>query len=113
VKPARARSSGEAALNRLWPVGEAAQADYENLRSACWLVWLRLAKQRQRFRAEGLRGLIRRPVAEACSLPACTGPPGQPGTPYSDPRLEALTDGLRLSSRPIVRQERGRPGDRV
>jgi len=76
-------------LSRLWPVGEAAQADYENLRSAVLAGLAPVGEAATRFEAEGLRGLIRRPVAEAVFTACLHGPPGQPGRliPTRDWRL--------------------------
>jgi len=79
-------------LSRLWPVGEAAQADYENLRSAVLAGLAPVGEAATRFEAEGLRGLIRRPVAEAVFTACLHGAARPAWTPYSDPRLEALTD---------------------
>lgn len=88
--------------HRFWPVGEAAQADYETLRARVLtgeglLDELATADLgAARFARRGLAGLITWPSAEpvfAATLRGATRPPWTPGT---DPRLEALAAGFAL-----------------
>lgn len=80
----------------LWPVAEAAQADYEALRAAVMAGTTPAGPTASRFEAEGLWGLIRRPVAEAVYSARLYGAARPPWTPYSDPRLDALGDAYLL-----------------
>ena len=76
---------------RFWPVGEAAQADYEALRAAA------LAGERPRdelaaarFARRGLAGLIAWPCAEPVYLGAFVGARRPPWSGTEDPREAAL-----------------------
>jgi len=91
----------EAALvspaHRLWPVGEAAQADYEALRAHVLATGAppeSLAAAR--FARRGLSGLIAWPSAEPVFDAALLGAPRAPWTPHVDPRLDALAAGFAL-----------------
>jgi hypothetical protein len=82
---------------RFWPVGEAAQADYEALRAHA------LATGRPpdslvaaRFARRGLPGLIAWPSAEPVFDAVLLGAPRPPWTPHADPRLDALAAGFAL-----------------
>lgn len=77
-------------MRRLWPVGEAAQADYEALRAAVLAGMPLVGPAATRFESAGLFGLVRRPVAEAAFTARLFGARRGPWTPYGDPRLEAL-----------------------
>jgi hypothetical protein len=80
----------------LWPPAEAAQADYEALRTAA-LAGTPLAEATAaRFARGGLAALIARPVAEPVFVAVLRGAPRHPWTPHSDPRLEALVAGFEL-----------------
>jgi hypothetical protein len=77
-----------------WPVGEAAQADYETLRAhvldtGTWPDSLAAA----RFLRRGLAGLIAWPAAEPVFTAELTGACRPPWTPHADPRLDALAAG--------------------
>jgi hypothetical protein len=79
-----------------WPIGEAAQADYEALREAV------LSGQRletlaaARFERRGLAGLIAWPAAEPLFTAVLYGAQRPPWTPHVDPRLDALAAGYAL-----------------
>jgi hypothetical protein len=77
-------------MSRLWPVAEAAQADYETLRTAALAATSLLGPSAARFESAGLFGLIRRPVAEPAFAAQLFGARRAPWTPYGDPRLDAL-----------------------
>jgi hypothetical protein len=82
---------------RLWPVGEAAQADYEALRAhvlATGAVPDSLVAAR--FARRGLPGLIAWPSVEPVFDAALLGAPRPPWTPHDDPRLDALAAGFAL-----------------
>jgi hypothetical protein len=83
-------------MRSLWPPGEAAQADYEALRSAA-LAGTPLADAAStRFARDGLAALIARPRAEPEFVAVLRGAPRAPWTAHADPRLEALTAGFGL-----------------
>ena len=73
------------ALRRFWPVGEAAQADYEALRVAA-----------ARFARRGLAGLIAWPAAEPMFVATLVGATRPAWVPHHDPREEALAAGFSL-----------------
>lgn len=77
-------------MSRLWPVAEAAQADYETLRTAALAGTPLLGVAAARFEATGLFGLICRPVAEPVFVARLCGARRPAWTPYGDPRLDAL-----------------------
>jgi hypothetical protein len=81
---------------RLWPVGEAAQADYEALRKAVLAGEPMLSLTAARFARRGLAGLIAWPVAEPFYSAVMVGAERAPWTPYGDPRLDALAAGYEL-----------------
>ena len=83
--------------HRFWPVGEAAQADYEALRAHV-LSTGRLPDSlvAARFTRRGLPGLIAWPSAEPVFDAALLGAPRPPWTPHDDPRLDALAAGFAL-----------------
>ena len=83
-------------MSRLWPVSEAAQADYERLRAAVLEGATPLGVAASRFNRWGLWGLIRRPVAEPAFTASVHGAARPPWTPYADPRLDALADAYLL-----------------
>jgi hypothetical protein len=83
--------------HRFWPVGEAAQADYEALRAhalATGAVPDSLIAAR--FTRRGLPGLIAWPSAEPVFNVALLGAARPPWTPHDDPRLDALAAGFAL-----------------
>lgn len=77
-------------MRRLWPVAEAAQADYETLRAAVLVGTPLVGSAAARFDSAGLFGLIRRPVSEPDFAARLFGARRAPWTPYGDPRLDAL-----------------------
>jgi hypothetical protein len=81
---------------RLWPIGEAAQADYEALRSAVLLGEPLGSLAAARFARRGLAGLIAWPVAEPVYTAVVIGAERPAWNPYQDPRLEALAAGYEL-----------------
>lgn len=83
-------------MSRFWPVAEAAQADYESLREAALAGTCPLGPAGLHFEAEGLWGLVRCPVAEACYSARLFGASRSAWTPYGDPRLAALADAYLL-----------------
>ena len=88
-------AAASAAPGRFWPVGEAAQADYEALRrhvlaSGALPDCLAAA----RFARRGLAGLIAGPAAEPVFRGELVGAARPPWTPYHDPRLDALAAGF-------------------
>jgi hypothetical protein len=74
-----------------WPPGEAAQADYEMLRS-CVRQEARLPAglAAARFARRGLAGLIAWPAAEPVFRAELAGAARPPWTPGADPREQAL-----------------------
>jgi hypothetical protein len=83
-------------VNRFWPVGEAAQADYEALRAAALAGLGTATPAASRFARAGLAGLIARPVATAVFVARLTGAARPAWSPYEDPRRHALADGYAL-----------------
>lgn len=83
-------------MSRLWPIGEPAQGDYENLRAAALGGTVLLDVAGRRFQRHGLFGLICRPSAPAMFTAELFGARRQPWTPYSDARLDALGDAFEL-----------------
>jgi hypothetical protein len=88
--------------HRFWPVGEAAQADYETLRAhvlATGAAPDSLATNSlvaARFARRGLPGLIAWPSAEPVFGAALLGAHRPPWTPHDDPRLDALAGAFAL-----------------
>lgn len=83
-------------MKRFWPVGEAAQADYETLRAAVLAGTPLWGPAAARFQGGGLWGLIRRPTAEPVFLATLVGALRPPWSPHADPRLDALADAYQL-----------------
>jgi hypothetical protein len=69
---------------RFWPVGEAAQADYEALRAQALAT------------GAAADSLIAWPSAEPVFDAALLGASRPPWTPHADPRLDALAAGFAL-----------------
>jgi hypothetical protein len=83
-------------VRRFWPVGEGAQADYEQLRAGA-LAGTRVASAAaRRFERNGLAGLILAPSAPAVFGAVLLGAARPSWSPYVDPRHEALADGYLL-----------------
>jgi hypothetical protein len=82
---------------RFWPVGEAAQADYETLRAHVLATGAASDSLiAARFARRGLPGLIAWPSAEPVFDAALRGAPRPPWSPHADPRLDALAAGFAL-----------------
>jgi hypothetical protein len=81
---------------RFWPIGEAAQADYEVLRKAVLSGEPLESLTAARFARRGLAGLIAWPSAEPVYSAALVSAQRAPWTPYADPRLDALAAGYEL-----------------
>jgi hypothetical protein len=80
-----------------WPVGEAAQADYEHLREHVLAHGvLPDSVLAARFARRGVPGLIAWPVAEPVFAGETAGARRPPWSPHTDPRLEALAAGFAL-----------------
>lgn len=80
-----------------WPVGEAAQADYETLRAHVLNTGdLPLSVPAARFAHRGLAGLIAWPAAEAVFTGPVLGALRPRWSPHEDPRLDALAAGFAL-----------------
>jgi hypothetical protein len=79
-----------------WPVGEAAQADYETLREAVLSGQSLQSLAAARFGRRGLAGLITWPVAEPVYTTVLVGAARTRWSPYADPRLDALAAGYEL-----------------
>jgi hypothetical protein len=81
---------------RFWPIGEAAQADYEALRQAVLSGEPMQSLTAARFARRGLAGLIAWPAAEPIYTAALVGAERARWTPYADPRRDALAAGYEL-----------------
>ena len=80
-----------------WPVGEAAQADYETLRGHLLATGgLPDSLAAARFARRGLAGLIAWPAAEPVFHAELVGAAHPPWSPHADPRLDALAAGFAL-----------------
>ena len=87
-------SAAFASPGRFWPVGDAAQADYETLRRQVLVTGaLPDSVFAARFARRGLAGLIAWPAAEPLFRAELLGAARPPWTPYDDPRLDALAAG--------------------
>jgi hypothetical protein len=83
--------------HRFWPVGEAAQADYEALRAHVLATGAAPDSLiAARFARRGLSGLIAWPSAEPVFDAELLGAHRPPWTPHDDPRLDALADAFAL-----------------
>ena len=83
--------------HRFWPVGEAAQANYEALRAHILTTGaMPDSLIAARFARRGLPGLIAWPSAEPVFDAALLGAPRPPWTPHEDSRLDALAAGSGL-----------------
>jgi hypothetical protein len=79
-----------------WPVGEAAQADYEQLRSLTLAAVPALGIASRRFERYGLWGLIACPQAAPAYAASVVGAERPAWSPYEDPRATALADGFQI-----------------
>ncbi len=93
MSPAALASPGRV----FWPLGEAAQADYETLREhVLATAALPDSVAAARFSQRGLAGLITWPAAEPVFAAELVGAVRPPWTPHDDPRLAALAAGFGL-----------------
>ena len=79
-----------------WPIGDAAQADYEALRTAVLAGTALPSVAAARFARRGLAGLIAWPVAEPIYSAVLLGAQRPPWTPYADARVAALAAAYEL-----------------
>lgn len=79
-----------------WPVGEAAQADYEALRETVLSGQPMQSLMAARFARRGLAGLIAWPAAEPVFTAVIAGAERAPWTPYADPRIDVLAASYEL-----------------
>lgn len=79
-----------------WPVGEAAQADYERLRALALAGVPAVGATAGRFERDGLWGLIASPQAEALYVASVVGAQRPAWSPHADPRELALADGFQI-----------------
>ena len=80
-----------------WPVAEAAQSDYESLRSHLLTVGaLPDSSAAARFSRRGLAGLIAWPTSEPVFQADLVASLRPKWTPYADPRVDALAAGFAL-----------------
>ena len=77
-------------MKAFWPVGEAAQADYEALREIAIAGRPLRGIAAARFERRGLAGLIAWPAAEPVFAACVAGAARPPWTPHGDPRLDIL-----------------------
>jgi hypothetical protein len=80
----------------LWPVGEAAQADYERLRRLALAGTPAVDLAARRFERDGLWGLIACPEATPVYVASVVGAERPRWSPYEDPRALALADGYQI-----------------
>jgi hypothetical protein len=80
-------------VRALWPVGEAAQADYESLRAAVLAGTPLLGGAAARF---GRCGLITHHTAEPTFTATLHGARRPAWTPHADPRVDALAAGYQF-----------------
>jgi hypothetical protein len=81
-------------VRALWPVGEAAQADYETLRAAVLAGTPLLGAAAARFERCGLAGLITHPTAEPTFVATLRGARRPAWTPHADPHADPRVDVL-------------------
>jgi hypothetical protein len=85
--------------HRFWPVGEAAQANYEALRAHVLTTGaMPDSLIAARFARRGVAGLIAWPNAEPVFDAALLGAHRPPWTPHHDPRLDTLAAHSRCCS---------------
>lgn len=77
-------------------MGEAAQADYEQLRSLALAGIPALGIAGRRFERYGLWGLIASPQAAPAYMASVVGAERPAWSPYEDPRATALGDGYQI-----------------
>lgn len=77
-------------MRTFWPVGEAGQADYEELRAAVLAGTTPANRAWLRFSRHGLAGLIAAPVSAPVFRATVEGALRPAWSPYADPRAEVL-----------------------
>lgn len=77
-------------MSAFWPAAEAAQVDYEALRTRALTGESLHGMAAERFARRGLAGLIAWPCAEPLFTVTIAGATRPPWTPYTDPRGDAL-----------------------
>ena len=80
-------------MRAFWPVGEAAQADYETLREAALAGMVICEAAAGRFERAGLAGLIARPAARPVFVASVAGASRPAWTPYQLVLVYADTTG--------------------
>ena len=80
----------------LWPVAEAAQSDYEQLRAWALAGTPAVGRAAALFERHGLWGLIASPQAEPLFVASVLGAARPAWSPHSDPRALALADGFQI-----------------
>jgi hypothetical protein len=83
-------------VRTLWPATEAAQVDYEVLRTAVLDGQAVDERVAARFARAGLAGLITAPVADPVMVVRVVGACRPPWSPHDDPREAALAEGFGL-----------------
>jgi hypothetical protein len=83
-------------LRAFWPIGDAAQADYETLRSLALAGTIPATVAAARFARRGLAGLIAWPTAETVFQATVHGATRAPWTPHNDARFDVLADAFEL-----------------
>ena len=95
----------------LWPVAEAAQADYEQLRAAALAGTPAVGLAAARFERDGLWGLIARPHARPLFVASVLGATRPAWSPHADPRIVALSDGFEIivaaNAAPVTEEQAG------
>ena len=81
---------------RFWPQAEAAQADYESLRSAVLAGTCPTGEAAVRFARRGLAGIIAWPASEPVFEAVLVGGQRERWSPHVDVRLDALAAGYAL-----------------
>jgi len=83
-------------VRSFWPIGDSAQADYEQLRAGVLAGMPLVSVAAGRFERTGLSGLILQPSAPTVFSAVLLGAARPSWSPYADPRHEALADGYML-----------------
>jgi len=77
-------------MRAFWPIGESAQASYEDLRARTLGGGHLCGVAAARFERRGLAGLITWPATEGLFTADITGARRPAWTPHTDPRIDAL-----------------------
>lgn len=84
-------------MRSFWPIGEAAQGDYEQLRAAVLAGTPLIDSAARRFEGSGLAALIMAPSITAVFRATLVGAARPSWTPYADPRQDALAEGYGIA----------------